>query len=505
MQGLDRGVTQRLADRTGISRDWLLVGALTVVALGLRCVFLWDSLLDDELFMYRIVHDQSLASVIHVVRETEKTPPLFFLLSWATIKLGDPTVWMRLPSLICGTLSVPLAFALGTRAAGRRVGFLAAGLVTISPFMMYYATNARAYAGLAFFAALSTLCLLRAVETNRRIWWAAYGLAVVAVVYTHYTGVIVLVVQAAWALFTRRDRLRELMVVHGLAVLCFLPWLPSFLVQQRHSNDEAARIALLSPPSWPRFGEYNAQELFAHPGTHIGALPGTPATIVILAVLAVCLATAAVRGWRARSRGVRLSAPLVLVALAALAAPIGIGLYSLQPDRSFLLPRNFSSSVIAAEVIIAWLLVSLGRRAGILAAAVALVAIGVGTVRSYVHENRRSQYRAAAQFIDARARRDDPVLEHFILKFGGALADVLTLNFAHPHPVVPPAEDESAAWARARHGAHVFIVQPLPGFFKASKHLPERTGPGNDFVRVAERRYRGLEDILVGEYALARP
>lgn len=227
--------------------DWLVVGALTVVALVLRVLFLGDSLLDDELYMYRIVHHTSVGTMLNLIRHTEKTPPLFFLAPWVTVKLGDPTEWMRVPSLISGTACVPLGYVLGTRTVGRKAGVVGAAFLTLAPFGIYYGHNARAYAGLAFFSALSTLCLLTAVETNRRRWWVMYGVAAAAVLYTHYTGVFVLVIQAVWACWAHRERLRALLVVNALVLVAYTPWIPSFLLQQKHSLDEAERIALLVP------------------------------------------------------------------------------------------------------------------------------------------------------------------------------------------------------------------------------------------------------------------
>ena len=53
---------------------------------------------------------------------------------------------------------------------------------------------------------LSTLSLLRALDTNDTRWWAVLALANAATMYTHYTCIFVLVTQAGWVLFTRRDR-----------------------------------------------------------------------------------------------------------------------------------------------------------------------------------------------------------------------------------------------------------------------------------------------------------
>lgn len=482
----------------------LVVGALTLLALGLRLVLVRDSLNGDELFMFNIVHDRSLGDAMSIVRETEKTPPLYFLLVWVSSKLGDPLVWSRLPSLLFGTALVPLAYVLGSRTVGKVAAVVGAGMLALGPFAIFYATENRAYAGVAFLVGLSMFFLLRAIDTRSRGWWAAYVLAVVAVIYTHYIGVFVLLAQTAWAFWTQRERLRELLVVHALIVLAFLPWLPSYLVQQDHSGAEARRIALLVPPSAEYLGNINVRMLLGHPSFQLSEVPGSAAAVLGIALILAAAAAAALRAWRGRAGGLDLSSPIVLLVLATLASPIGVTLLSVRPDMSFMLARNLSASLVPAVLLVAWLLVSLGRRAAIPAVAVMFAILSIGAVQSLEQEKRRTPWREIAEFIDTRARPGDAVLQHFFIEQSGAPGRVLTNYFERPHPFfsTPPAREEDRAWARGLRGAHVFVVWPLAGLLASTEHAAPRDGPGDRFVKVAEVRYNAWLDVLVAEYAL---
>jgi uncharacterized membrane protein len=477
--------------------DLAVVGGLTLLALALRLPLMRDSLLGDELIMYRIVHDHGLGDVLSVMRDTEKTPPLHFALAWATAHIGDPTWSVRLPSLLSGIALVPLGYALGLRTAGRAAGLVAAAILALQPYSMFYATEARAYALVALLAGFSTLCLLCALDTRSRWWWAAYALAVLGVAYTHYIGIFVLAAQAGWAFWVHRDRLRELVIAHALIVLAYIPWIPSYLVQQGHSADEARRIAILAPPSVEYFAFANAQVAFGQPFASLRDVPGRAAEVLALVVLAAALVAAGVRAWRRDPPGAR----MVLVILLAVATPLGIAALSVSGDRSFLLPRNLIASTPAIALLFGWLVTSFRRRALGIAATTALVlALGVGAVRALDHANRRSAYRDAAAFIDERARAGDPVLEVFFLG-GGALDHVLSINFGEPHRIYPSGgATEAQAWAAGRRAGRVYEVLPLPGYFKDVRHLPRFNGPGKSFRLVAERRWEGIEDVLAGEY-----
>ena len=94
---------------------------------------------------------------------------------------------MRLVSVLAGTAIIPLSFVLGRWTVGVRAGVVAAALVALGPFMIYYSTEARPYALLILLVLLSTLSLLRALSSERSRWWVAYAVFACAAAYTHFT------------------------------------------------------------------------------------------------------------------------------------------------------------------------------------------------------------------------------------------------------------------------------------------------------------------------------
>src|SRR5262245_59589432 len=105
-----------------LAQPWVFVGGLTALALGLRLACLGQSPFGDELFLYAIVHDRSLGEVFSVVHDTEKTPPLGFLLAWLFAHGDDTDVLVRIPSLVASVATVPVAYLLGVRTFGRFAG-----------------------------------------------------------------------------------------------------------------------------------------------------------------------------------------------------------------------------------------------------------------------------------------------------------------------------------------------------------------------------------------------
>ena len=294
---------------------------------------------------------------------------------------------------------------------------VAATMITLAPFAIFYGTEARAYGALACFSALSTLCLLRALERGAaavgrlrprrrspsptRTTWASSCL----------------LVQAAWAFWVHRDRLRGLVVVHGLIVLACLPWIPSFVLAAAHSGDEATRVARLVPPTLDRFLALDVKLVLGHPFFTLREIPGR-----------VAVAIADHRGRRrAGRRGpARLGGPPRPVVRAAGAHRAARRRHADRggPDQrpaahaALLLPRNYSASLSAAALIVAWLLTTMpGPRAAPVAVAAVLGVLVAGAVQaSGSRWHRRSDYRDAAAWVEARARPGDPVIQSFVFR-----------------------------------------------------------------------------------------
>jgi hypothetical protein len=136
-----------LAGKVSVSarnRRLIAVGGLAAVTVFLRFSQIHQSLVGDEVFTYRDIAGRSFQSVLtNVHTGGENSPPLYFVLAWASAKLGDPTVWIRLPSIIAGAAIVPVIYAIGRETVGRAAGLVAAAIFALGPFSFYYGVEAR--------------------------------------------------------------------------------------------------------------------------------------------------------------------------------------------------------------------------------------------------------------------------------------------------------------------------------------------------------------------------
>lgn len=487
------GSAARGAARVRAGDPWLLgVATLTALAFLLRALVIDQTVVGDELYLFEIVHDHGLGEVLSIVHDTESTPPLHFVLAWAMTQVGgDDFLWMRVPSIVLGTATVPLVYALGMRTVGRTAALIGAAFFALAPFNIFYATEGRAYATLAFLCALSTLCLVELLRTGRTRWAVGLGLATVAAMYTHYTAIFVLVAQLVWALATHRDRSRSVLLAYGAAVLAYLPWVPSLVFQ---SDDSAAdRVEALYPLTPRSYVAGLAKAWLGHPYASLRetlSLPGVALIVLGLVGAAAAAVIGALRGHRGPVRP-----EVILVALLALATPVCALLFSLGPASIFT-PRYLSASLPAAALATGMLLSATRRPLIVSAAAGALlVGLGIGAIRAVQEDSRRPAYRDIAHELDRVARPEDPVVELSI--FTGPPSRQLSYYFRRSHRYFPSRRSLDPAYALGRRSGRIFVVIPTSGL---KSYLPF-LGMREHGFRLAKRRlYPGVPDLALLTY-----
>ena len=135
--------------RTGLSarRVTVLVGAITLLGALLRFPTLGhQSLWLDELYT-RWLAGLDFNQLFEEIPRTERTPYLYYLAEWVSVRVGNESEsGLRVLSAVAGTATIPAVYAAGSRLVSRRGGLVAALLVAVNPFLVWYSQEARSYA-----------------------------------------------------------------------------------------------------------------------------------------------------------------------------------------------------------------------------------------------------------------------------------------------------------------------------------------------------------------------
>jgi uncharacterized membrane protein len=204
-------------------RTWLIVGGLIAAALVVR-LLLVRGIWVDEAISIQQAH-MSLPDMLADLRDTDRHPPLHYLLLWGTVRVfGDGELAVRLPSIIAGAGLVPALFLCGRELFDRRTGLVAAGLAACAPLAIWYAQEARMYSLFMLFAALALWAQIMVLRDGRRRYWIAYGAFTVALLYTHYFGLIPILIQQVFFAVAAWKRSQHGEDVRPLLIGCWVTW-----------------------------------------------------------------------------------------------------------------------------------------------------------------------------------------------------------------------------------------------------------------------------------------
>ena len=214
-----------------------LAAALRFSTLGVQV--LW---VDESVTVFLLKLD--LSHMLEVIPKTESTPPLYYVVAWLwTHAFGTGNAGVRSLSALFGTATVPVVYAAARELCDRRTAFAASGLAAVSPFLVWYSQEARAYALLVFLGAVSLWLLARLLRR-----WSPHEVALWALVSslalaTHYFALFLIVPQALW-LLTASGRRRGAVLAVGVVGAAGAALLPLALHQQANFSDWISESSL---------------------------------------------------------------------------------------------------------------------------------------------------------------------------------------------------------------------------------------------------------------------
>lgn len=217
--------------RTSRERLAVLLVSLAGAALRLGPALSWPIRHDEVLTWLTAQADPT--SFLRWTHHVHHPPLGFALVRLSTALSGTDAEWaLRLPSLLAGIASVPLAFMIGRALGWRAGGILLALLIAFDPLLVDQARQARMYSLYAFLFLATLYALVRPGGEGRISWsrWTPAGLGLAAVFWTHVLGLVLWGGVAIGIVAGRGDRPRRIAAVKAIALaalvsLVGLEWL----------------------------------------------------------------------------------------------------------------------------------------------------------------------------------------------------------------------------------------------------------------------------------------
>lgn len=178
--------------------------------------------------------------VLENLLEVHNQVPLYYLLNRLALQVfGSSEFALRLLSVYSGLLNVPFVYLLGRLSGRCWVGLLAAWMMALNPFHVWYSRDARMYSLGVLLVSGAVWCFLLALRYGGWRRWAAFAMVNGMAYLTHYATLGVGLVQLVVFLLTFRKTYRAFrwwVFAQIVAVMPAASWLALSMISYGYSG-----------------------------------------------------------------------------------------------------------------------------------------------------------------------------------------------------------------------------------------------------------------------------
>ena len=283
-------------------------------------------------------------------------PPFFYfcLKIWSLI-FGTSDVSLRFMSIFFGALTIIFLFQLLKRWFGLKAASVASFFLAISPMFIRYGQEMRMYTLVFFIIVLATYILDLALETNKTRYYIGYAILVALGMWTHYFTAFAWLAHIVFLIIAQCNNSRhksltnkstiyksvwnkKLIATYVLAVLLFLPWIPSFIAQVSSVQKEGFwvdPVSVVSPL------DFFSKAVSFTPA--VSALNWLMPLLLLILVLFIILVARTFKILQKKEK-----ARFLLILLLVIVPPLALMLLSMPPLESMFVDRYvvYSSALV---------------------------------------------------------------------------------------------------------------------------------------------------------------
>lgn len=185
----------------------------------------------DEAVSFFIAQGTTLPDIF-IYGKYFSNPPFFNFLLKNWMALGKSEFILRFLPLAFGLLSITSIYLVGKLLFNERVGLIAAFLLSISPFHVYYSQELSGYSLIALLTLLTIFFFIRILKHNTFFSWIGFIVSNILCLYTHNIFLLILLTENFYFFYNRIKKLYlKWMISQLIIVLFYLPWFTLVLHQ----------------------------------------------------------------------------------------------------------------------------------------------------------------------------------------------------------------------------------------------------------------------------------
>ncbi len=237
-------MNEKILQNTKQYNTVILLTIIVLMGTYLRLIGLVDqSYWLDELYSADFSNPSRSFSSMLLVTLDDVHPPLYQSLLWLLYKaFGYSELVGKAFSVTTGILSIIAIYYLGKELFSKYIGLIAAFLLAINYFAIYYSLETRSYAMLMLLSIVSYIYFIKVLKYPAKSAVLLYWVSTIVLLYTHYFGFFLVATQATifltyLVLFrNRRKELFKLAVYTSLIFIISLMPIAPFIIKNAGFN-----------------------------------------------------------------------------------------------------------------------------------------------------------------------------------------------------------------------------------------------------------------------------
>ena len=201
---------------------------------------------------FSVFHAQLPVDQIWEILRQGNNPPLYeiFLHYWIKI-FGIVEFAVRFPSLLFNAVTAVFVFSIARRSFNFNTGLVAALIFTFSNYQIFFAHEARVYALFGMLATISMDLFMRMYASNKpkRLHVILFILVNTLLIYSHYFGFFIVVLQTFLVFSIQTLRVKMLRVYLIMVLISTICYLPNWLVLINRFLDSAGNGTWVKSPN----------------------------------------------------------------------------------------------------------------------------------------------------------------------------------------------------------------------------------------------------------------
>lgn len=207
--------------------SWVWLSIIIILGITLRIYQIGlNPYWHDE--VWTIIYSRmSLSGIWHEFLIQEPTPPLYYVITHFAMLIGFNEYSFRIISTVFGVAMIPTVYLVAKEYINKYVGFIAAFLVAINPFTIYYSQEARTYTLMMLLVTCVLYCYIRFTKTKNSRWLAGMAVLSALAVWAQWFSGLAIAIIWIHMLITHVE-LKKVIATAGLTTVLIAPLIPIF-------------------------------------------------------------------------------------------------------------------------------------------------------------------------------------------------------------------------------------------------------------------------------------